>query len=261
MCLKVSRQADSVQCDACLACANCKCAGFRTYSEAAFSNKIFLCRQCDIQRQTDIPRPSPMAKATSISAATISAFPLSPLANPTPNKDFATPNSTPISPAHSAYMTPHSPDRDLLHSQRSVPMQAYPHAPARRSDFRCIPPPQLHLPASPAPSHSSGAALHNSSQDHDYAVPPLMLMNLPPPTTNTTSASTTSFLPTTHPSLPNLDIVLGTHISTLSHIPRACRDTCCFTLSSLFNNIVNDPSVHNWSLLLIFAKSVLAVPI
>ena len=89
-------------------------------------------------------------------------------------------------------------------------------------------------------------------------------MNLSLPTTKAplaTTVSTTSFLPPTHPSLPNLDIVLGTHITTLGHIPRACRDTCCFTLSSLFNNIANDPSVHNWSLILIFAKSVLAVPI
>ena len=61
-----------------------------------------------------------------------------------------------------------------------------------------------------------------------------------------------AFVPSPHPDLPNIDLVLSTHINTLSHIPRACRDSHSYSLSALYGNIVNDPSVFYWSLLLIF---------
>ena len=86
-----------------------------------------------------------------------------------------------------------------------------------------------------------------------------MSLDVPPP--QLIPPSTPPHPPLSHPILPSLDLVLSTHIPTLSHIPRACRDSCCFSLSLIHNNIANDPSPFHWSLLLIFAKCVLAVPI
>ena len=235
-----------------MASAHCKCAGFRTYKDAAASNALFFCQQCDRQRRTNIPRPSPIRQAS----LPVHSFARSSPAHPTPTAEFVTPNTTPTSPAisASAFSTP-SLDLDLFNSQHTIPIHSSRIAVPDHSDIRSLPPPQFHIPPSPysSPPHprvTSGNQQSNS-HDHIYAVPSLMSIDTP---------TAPNFIPTPHPDLPNLDLVLSTHINTLSHIPRSCRDSCCFTLSTIYGNIVSAPSVFNWSLLLIFAKLILAVP-
>ena len=215
-----------------MACAHCKCAGYKTYAEAAASDTLFFCKHCDQLRKTHVPRASPISKQTGSHLQGLSASALSPLANP---RSRSTPPSPVDSPSN--FMTPPSNlSPVILDSQQSIPV------------IRDEPPPVFDIP--PSPTQSSGM----SSRDHDYAVPPLMSLDVPCPATIQASLSPL------HPDIPSLDLVLATYVTTLNHIPRACRDSCCYTLSVLHSNIVNDPSIFNWSLLLLFPKTVLASP-
>ena len=241
-CLKPSRQPNSVQCEGCLACAHCTCAGFRTYAEASASNILFFCKTCNGVRQNNIPRPSPIPPSKQQSTSPgLASSPLSPLANSPPKQ------ATRASPVDSPFSTPlTSPDSQTFSSQASIPIQS-----------RQPPPPPINLPPfnlPPSPNPASPTTPPTpTSQDHAYAIPPLMSIEIPP--------SSSSTLESPHPDLPNLDIVLATHITTLNHIPKASRDSCCYALSVLHNNIVSNPSIYNWSLLLLFSKLVLANPV
>ena len=116
------------------------------------------------------------------------------------------------------------------------------------------PPPSSHDTDNNAISHVDRSQQQNTSsrqRDHNYAVPSLMDLQVPPPQPS---------LPHI-PDLPPLSEVLQTYISTLDHIPRARRDSCAIELSIIHEKIVSDPSVYNWTLLLIFAKCVLFTPL
>ena len=116
------------------------------------------------------------------------------------------------------------------------------------------PPPSSHVTDNKAVSHVDRSQQQNTSsrqRDHNYAVPSLMDLQVPPPQPS---------LPHI-PDLPPLSEVLQTYISTLDHIPRARRDSCAIELSIIQEKIVSDPSVYNWTLLLIFAKCVLFTPL
>ena len=125
VCLKASRHTNSVQCDACLACAHCKCAGFRTYAEAEESNALFFCRACDLLRKNHKPRPSPIRtpltspltvrgiSSTSAASPTLANSALSPLANSTLSRSrYASPvrasatQPPGVSPSNSIFVTP-----------------------------------------------------------------------------------------------------------------------------------------------------------
>ena len=196
-----------------MACAHCKCAGFQTYKEAASSATLFFCIQCDQQRRTNIPRPSPIRQAPLPIRSVIRSSP----AHPTPNADFVTPNTFPNSPAISAsvFSTPLSLDPDLFNSQHTILIRSSRVAVPSQPDIHSLPPPQFHIPSSPVSSpphpHLTSGNQQSNSRDHSYAVPSLMLIDIP---------TAPNFIPTPHPDLSNLDLVLSTHINTLPHSSR-----------------------------------------
>ena len=90
VCLRTSRHPDSVQCERCLACAHCSCAGFRTYAEAQSSNRLFFCKN----RSFGGPPPSPVGSPpSSLSKSQYVTPPGSP-SLPPPNPSFSSPVST-----------------------------------------------------------------------------------------------------------------------------------------------------------------------
>lgn len=293
VCLKTSRHSDSVQCDACLACAHCKCAGFRTYAEAAESNALFFCRACDLFWKNREPRPSPIRppsssphpvngpspKSVSSPSPTLASSALSPISylanlanSPLSRSLFTTPvrvsatQPPEVSPSVSIGVTPNgrrdSPTQpqgastneasvvftqpsQIFDSQQSIPMldPSIPVSPNGR------PPP------SPAVDRIPDTQPHHL--DHDYdTVPSLMSLNIPPPAIPPPLPA-----PLFHPDLPSLDDVLETLITTLEHIPRACRDSCAASLTSLITKAVSDPTSYNYRLILMFPKAVLFSPI
>ena len=63
------------------------------------------------------------------------------------------------------------------------------------------------------------------------------------------------------PNLPTLESVLGTHISTLHHVPKGARDSWAASLNTSISSIVANPSDSSlWLKLLMLAKCILASP-
>ena len=302
VCKKTSRHPNSVQCEGCMACAHAKCAGYKTFAEAATSNDFFFCGPCGKLRKTGAPRPSPLKTPSlstrqsvppSVSAPSIANNDTSssPSVENSSDKqlDISSPvlfasspcnNSSLSSPSRSFYSTPFHPDdvvgpscpinssaSPILGSRQTLPIDA------KRHDNPPIPfMPDLSILVSPngRPQNSSLSQVDENinalsdeipeiqphHHDHNYnSIPHLMSLNIQP------SVPPASTPPSFHPDLPSLDDVMETHISTLDHIPKACRDTCAAILSSLLNKATNDPSSFNYRLILLFSKVVLFTPL
>ena len=268
VCLRASRHPDSVQCERCLACAHCTCAGFRTYAEAQSSSQLFFCARCSDAIHGK-PPSSPIAKAPQPSSPNSSGL----LQRSLSESRYDTPQASPASSsaADGAASQQSSPSIDVTPSGRLLPTpnasNRNPPDPASPLLFSSTAPPRDRSPprfdlqpafssqASPSGSgpQPPGSPPQPPHPDHDYGIPSLLSIRVPVPT---------SFQAVPHhPDLPSLDDVLEFHISTLDHIPRACRDSCAASLAMLYNNIVADPSVFNWRLLLLFPKAVLYTPL
>ena len=252
ICQCISRNPDSVQCYRCLACAHCTCAGFRTYSDARESDRLFFCNRC----KTNLQPVSPII-ASSPSATNSKRPPRSPSVL---SKSPRTPQTN-----KSLYTTPcGSPTLTSISLSSSSPSLQYPESqnPFTQSpiSLRALLPPPCVLQSDSAPFNVTLQPPQPQARpvDHDYATlpqpanpprpPPLMSRKINPPESSV------------QPDLPNISDIHEIRVSTLDHIPKACRDSCAFTLSSLYNAVVANPSFRNWHLLFLFPKCILFTP-
>ena len=254
-----------------MASAHAKCAGYKTFSEAAASNNPFFCAPCDNVRKTGAPRPSPI-KPSQLTRQSVncSTFPVpaptSPIHDSVTPKDGSSTSplsnashdiSSCLSPSGSIYSTT-IPSVNFIKASSPIASLASPildsqqtlHITAGRrfpQPIPVMPDLSIHVTPNGRPQESLSQVddipeIQPHYLDHDYnLVPSLMSLNIPQPT-STPPASTLPF----HPDLPPLDDVMETHIFTLEHIPKACRNMSAAILSSLLHKAVNDPSLFNY---------------